>query len=90
MKVMRYKVQDHDMGRAGTYTVLLVKTGRKFLHVIFMDSAGIKLTKVKVKEHDYMWELDTYPLKAAIKRFKIAGRNFGITHSAKQALKEAT
>ena len=89
MKVMRYKTQDEGRGsRSGVYTVLLVKQGRKWAHVIFMDAAGIELKRVPVADvEQWMWECDAYPLKQAIKRFKMAGRKFGITKAARVALR---
>ena len=88
MKVMTFKAQDHNNSRAGTYTVLLAKVGRKFIHVIFMDSGGIKLQRMKIGELSYMTDTD-YPLKRAVRKFRSAGRRFGITKSATTVLKEA-
>jgi hypothetical protein len=89
MKVMRFKAQDDKGGRAGTYTVLLGKVGRKYLYVMFMDSGGIRLQRMSIRELNYMTELD-YPLKRAVIKFRKAGRKFGITTTAARALKEAT
>ena len=88
MQVMRFKAQDDAGGRAGTYTVLLGTIGRKYIRVMFMDSAGIRLQRMGIKELDYMTELD-YPLKRAVIKFRKAGRKFGITTTAARALKEA-
>jgi hypothetical protein len=90
MQLMTFKAQDDKGGRAGTYTVLLAKVGRKYIHVIFMDSGGIRLQRMNIRELDYMTELVDYPIKRAVNKFKRAGRKFGITRSAKIALKEST
>ena len=89
MQVMKFKAQDDLGGRAGTYTVLLAAIGRKYIRVMFMDSAGIRLQRMGIGELPYMTELTDYPLKRAVNKFKRAGRKFGITTTAARALKEA-
>jgi len=82
MKVMRYRTDE------GVFTVLLVKTGNKWAQVMFMDAAGIRIKRVPVADIErYMWELECYPLQRAVRRFRAAGKRFGITGGAKQALK---
>ena len=75
----------------GVYVALLVLRGTKYLHLIPMDSGGIKIIKVPLTEERYMKLLtkgaNTYPLKRARKLFKRAGEVFGISEDAKKALR---
>jgi len=79
MQVVRYRT-DH-----GTCCAL-VESGRKWLQVIQMDSSGIRVRKVPCSDERYMTPMD-YPLAKAKKRFRLAGRRFGITKGAKQLLR---
>lgn len=88
MKLMRYKVQDENMGRAGTYNVLLCKVGPKWARVIFMDSVGIAVARVASSELNYMVE-SADSLRKALKKFKQAGNRFGITKAARVYINEA-
>ena len=90
VELMRFKAQDDKLGRAGTYHVLLVRRGRKWLHVIFLDSSGLKLTKVPAGDAKWLTPMDTYPLKRAIGIYKRAAKKFGATHGVKVILREAT
>lgn len=80
MKVMRYKTDK------GVRVALLVSEGRKWLKVIIMDSAGIKISRKPLPEKHYMDEM-TNSVRKVKKQFRMAGRAFGITKSAKQALR---
>lgn len=81
MRVVRYFTTD------GQFIALVVNEGRKWMHVILMDSAGIRVSRVKLTEAKWMEPID-YPVKKAARKFLAAGRAFGITGSARKALKE--
>lgn len=82
MKVIRYHMED------GVFTGLLVAEGRKFLKVVLMDSAGIKLRKVPLAEQRYMKDLPDYPVQRAQEKFRDAARKFN-TETLSQPLREA-
>jgi len=80
MDVIRYHTD------RGHVACLLVKRGKKYIHIIPMDSKGIKIKKVPNDEARYFHELPTEP-KTARKIFRRAAKRFGVTKSAKQYLK---
>ena len=80
-KVIRYRTDE------GVFTGLQILEGHKFIHLILMDSAGIRIRKVPVAEGRFIKVLD-YPLQRAALVFRKAGGNFGITDGAKQALRD--
>lgn len=69
----------------GIRTGILAVTGRKYLGVIWPDCKGIKINKVLIDEARYI-ELD-YNLDKAKKALRKMGRNFGITKTARRALR---
>lgn len=70
----------------GGYVVALkVKEGPKFITVIPMDSAGIRLVKIPVKEAA-ITPIE-YSLKKAKKIFRAAAKKFGVTTGAKPYLR---
>jgi hypothetical protein len=68
----------------GYKTALVVGVGPKFIRVIYPDSAGIKIRKLKT---DSNYVVIDYPTNRAKRKLKACGKSFGITKSAKQALK---
>jgi len=66
-------------------TALMVEEGRKYLHLIWPDSGGIRIRKVP-REFKYT-ELPDYPIAKAKKTLRLCGRKFGITKAAKKALR---
>lgn len=69
MNVIRYRTQD------GSFTGIRVKTGRRYIQVILMDSSGIRVQSVPIAEGHYMKELD-YPIKQAKAHFRDAIKRF--------------
>jgi hypothetical protein len=69
----------------GYRTALVTSIGPKFISLIWADSAGIKIRKILTNEIRAR-ELD-YPTKKAKVAFRKMGRDFGITKSAKRALR---
>ncbi len=69
----------------GVRTALVVTVGPKWATLLWADSAGMKLRKLKVGAVRYT-ELD-YPLARAKRHFRRMCRNFGATKSAKRALR---
>lgn len=65
---------------------LLVKRGRTMLHLILMDSSGLKVAKVPLVEERNMEKTD-YPVAKAKKRFRAAFKIFGGTREARRYLK---
>ena len=81
MKVVKYRTQD------GVFTAIRVKDGTKYIQVILMDSAGIRIRRVHLSEAKYMTDLD-YPLRRAQKKFMAAAKKFNekIPPNLKEAL----
>jgi len=79
MDVIRYRTDE------GVFTGLQVNEGTKYLQIILMDSRGLRIRKVAKTEGRYITPLE-YPVKRAVRKFKSAGRRFGITKSARRAL----
>jgi len=69
MKVVRYRTED------GVFTVILVKTGRRYTQIIMMNSAGMRIQRVPKSEARFMTEID-YPLNKAKKKYLAAARRF--------------
>lgn len=69
----------------GYKTALVVSVGPKFVGVIYPDSGGIKIRKVKKASMKY--EVIDYPVKRAKVKLRKCGKAFGITKSAKVALR---
>lgn len=80
MEVLRYKTH------RGTFPALHIKDGRKLMHLILMDSHGIRVTKVPLSEARYMTVLD-YRVSRAKRLLRAAGKKFGITKEARAALR---
>ena len=80
MQVMKYRTDQ------GVFQALVDDTGRKWLKVLVMDAGGIRIQKQPQSEARFMTPTD-YPLAKARKRFRAAGKKFGITKSAKQLLR---
>lgn len=69
----------------GVRTALVVTVGPKWATLIWPDSAGIKLRKLRVA--DVRYTVLDYPLAKAKRHFRRMCRNFGATQSAKRALR---
>ena len=66
------------------YTALLVDEGRKWIKVIWPDAAGIRIRKVST---DSRYTAIEYPEAKAKKHLRRMGKLFGITKSARRALR---
>lgn len=74
---------------SGQRTGLLVKAGRKFMHVVTMDTYPLRVQKVRLSEGKYMRVMD-YPIKRALKIYRgIAKRDHGPVANWPANLKEA-
>ena len=92
--------QTWHKGRTGfesAFRVALVKTGRKWLHVLTIDataSGGLKLWKVPLSDVKYMQPLllkgKPYPMSRALKSFRKMGNSHGISGGAKKLIREAS
>ena len=65
---------------------LVVKRGSRLIHLILMDSGGIKVHKVPLSEDRYITKFD-YPVDRAKKRFRAAFKTFGGTKEARRYLR---
>lgn len=85
LQLMRYRT-DH-----GVYTAI-VKTGRKLLSVVMLDSAPITVRKAPIDDVRFMREVADYPLRKAARQMLLAGskKRLGMTKTARALLKEAT
>jgi len=73
----------------GARTALVVKEGRKFLHVVTMDTYPLRVRKVPLKEGKYMRVIG-FPIKRALQTYRaLASRDYGKLRFAPQALQEA-
>lgn len=68
----------------GYRTGLVVSVGHKYIGVIYPDSKGMKIRKIKL---DSKYSVIDYPTNKAKKMLRKCGRNFGITKGAKVALR---
>jgi len=68
----------------GIRTGLVTTVGPKWLSMIWPDSSGMRICKVKLATARYT-EMD-YPAKRARKMLRKCGLNFGITKAARRAL----
>ena len=66
------------------YTALIVGEGRKWMKVIWPNAAGIRIQKVSV---DSRYTALDYPVARAKKHLRRMGKLFGITKSARKALR---
>lgn len=68
----------------GYRTGLVVSVGHKYIGVIYPDSSGMRIRKVKL---DSRYTVLDYPTNKAKKKLRECGKNFGITKTAKVALR---
>lgn len=61
---------------------LLALEGRKWIHVIPMDSGGIRVQRIAATEFKWISDVPNYPIRPAAERFLESGRKFGITAAA--------
>lgn len=73
----------------GGRTALLVKTGRKYAHILTMDTYPLRVRRVKVAELKYMRVMD-YPISKALKVYRrLARRDYGLASEWPSRLREA-
>ena len=68
----------------GYKTALVVTVGHKYIGVIYPDCKGIRIRKIK---KDASYTVIDYPTNRAKRKLKVCGKNFGITKTAKKALR---
>lgn len=68
----------------GYRTGLVVSVGHKYIGVIYPDSSGMRIRKIKL---DSKYSVIDYPTNKAKKMLRSCGQKFGITKSAKVALR---
>jgi dUTPase len=68
----------------GYRTGLVVSVGHKYIGVIYPDSSGMKIRKIKL---DSKYCVIDYPTNKAKKMLRNCGKKFGITKGAKVALR---
>ena len=81
--LVRYKRDD------GVRTALLVKAGRKFAHIVTMDTYPLRVQRVRIKELNYMQVMETRIEKALKVYRRLAKRDHGSRGGWPQSLKEA-
>lgn len=81
MKVI--KIHEDEGIRCG----LQVSEGPKFISVIWIDSAGMRIRKLAKERSLRIVELVDYPIARAKKILRGCGNKFGITKAAKRALR---
>lgn len=80
MKLVRYHT-----GEQSVHALADVKRTR--IAVLIMDAAQLTVRHVPLTEQRYMRELSDYSVGDAARRFRQAGRRFGITKAARNFLK---
>lgn len=83
---MPYTLVRYHNGHQSTHA-LRSPPGRKFTKLVAMDSAGIRIQRVKNTEEAHMVTLD-YPVARAADLMLDAGSRFGITLAASRMLQE--
>lgn len=84
-------VRYHDGDR---YVTAVKYEGRKYMHVVLIDDAGVVKRAVPIEEGKWyckplMLGDAPYPLVRGINKLRSVGRRAGITQAAKQLLTEA-
>lgn len=81
---MKVVIRNHNAN-----TGITLSKHKKHVLCIFMDSDGIKLTKVGYGEFDATWSAMDYDYKQAARRlYNVGITYFGITKEAERLLKE--
>ena len=74
------------------HALLVFKEGRAWLHAIALHSPPVRVVKLQRLERRHLRPLEyhgrPYPLARALRLFRRAGRDFGITEAAAAALRE--
>lgn len=73
----------------GVRTALVVKVGRKYAHILTMDTYPLRVRRVKIKELEYMRVMETRIEKALKVYRRLAKRDHGPRAAWPQRLKEA-
>lgn len=75
---------------ANGHALLVLKEGRTKLHAIALHTPPVRIVKLERRVQrelvDLSYKGKPYPLKRAVRLFRTAGRTFGITGSAREAL----
>jgi hypothetical protein len=79
-------LQDHN-----AHALLVFKAGRAWLHAVALHQPPVRLVKLPLIELRHLRPLEyhgrPYPLARALRLFRRAGREFGITDGAAAALR---
>jgi hypothetical protein len=70
----------------GVRPAVHLATGPKYITLVWMDAAGIRLHKLPRRDERYMTPTG-YPVKKFARRLLQAGKRFGITKGARAALR---
>jgi hypothetical protein len=80
----------HDGER---YVTALVRSGRKNLHLTFIDDSGVRHSAPPLEEARYLIPCtrkgDFYPVERMVRKLRGAGSRMGITDAAKAELARA-
>lgn len=60
----------------------IAKEGRTKIHLLMIEATGVTVARVDKSEGRYITELEM-PMKKALRGFKRAGKNLGMTKGAK-------
>jgi len=79
-------LRDHN-----AHALLVFKTGRAYLHAIALHQPPVRLVRLPLLERAHLRPLEyhgrPYPLARALRLFRRAGRELGITDGAAAALR---
>ena len=85
MEVVKWRGDD------GVRSAIIVNEGRKFISLIPIESGKVRIRKILLSEGRHLTPIKykgkPYPLSRAIRIFKRHAKSFGITDSAKRALR---
>lgn len=80
-------LRDHN-----AHALIVFKEGRTYLHAIALHQPPVRLVKVPLLERRHLQPLEyrgrPYPIARAVRLFRRAGRELGITDGAVAALRE--
>lgn len=87
MEIVRYHTD------TGHTSALIVERGRKWMHIIPMESHAVRIRRVRLSEERNMSPLQykgkPYPVTRALRHFKRHAKDFGITKTAQRALRRS-
>lgn len=73
------------------HALIVFKRGRKMLHALALYAPPVRIVKLEKGDERHLTPLayrgQPYPLRRALRHFREAGRNLGITKSARTVLR---